>query len=424
MRKLPITLTKFAVPLPINATKNLLDSMTSGESKGGGPGVEGEEKDAPPEFHMRPRVTVNMVDTDARFTIYTNDRTAMPPELMRHPSYKMVEKGYLPFFGIDDLGLTRKELIRVNRSVTTVPVHFEYKKASYGKFRLWLTLEGSLNMLGEKFQFGENDIDQMRKMYTETNAYLLIVTILVSLIHILFDILAFKSDIGFWSNNKSMNGLSFRTVLGGSICNWIILLNLIETDQASPLVLFGSGGTAVIDTWKVYRAWSLRKVVSQNKDEARAEERTREYDAYAMNRLSYVLFPGVVAVAVYSFVYEEHVRLYSWLIGTLANGVYVFGFVMMTPQLFINYKLKSVARMPWKAFIYRAFNTFVDDLFSFIITMPLAHRLACFRDDIVFFIFLYQRYIYPVDTSRRIQFYDDDEVPETDKETKESKKTE
>ena len=95
----------------------------------------------------------------------------------------------------------------------------------------------------------------------------------------------------------------------------------------------------------------------------------------------------------------------------------------MLPQLFINYKLKSTAHLPWKAFTYKvgratvgmyatderliglqAFNTFIDDIFAFIITMPTAHRLACFRDDIVFFIYLYQRYLYPVDKSRVNEF--------------------
>ena len=34
--------------------------------------------------------------------------------------------------------------------------------------------------------------------------------------------------------------------------------------------------------------------------------------------------------------------------GSLVGFVYAFGFVMMTPQLYINYKLKSVAHIPWK----------------------------------------------------------------------------
>lgn len=50
--------------------------------------------------------------------------------------------------------------------------------------------------------------------------------------------------------------------------------------------------------------------------------------------------------------------------------------------------------------MYKAFNTFIDDVFAFIITMPTAHRVACFRDDIVFLVYLYQRWLYPVDKSR------------------------
>ena len=36
-------------------------------------------------------------------------------------------------------------------------------------------------------------------------------------------------------------------------------------------------------------------------------------------------------------------------------------------------------------------------MFAFIIKMPTMHRLSAFRDDIIFFIFLYQRWIYRVD---------------------------
>lgn len=66
----------------------------------------------------------------------------------------------------------------------------------------------------------------------------------------------------------------------------------------------------------------------------------------------------------------------------------------MLPQLFVNYKLKSVAALPWRSFMYKAFNTFIDDIFAFIITMPTAHRIACFRDDIVFVIYLVRKIIF------------------------------
>lgn len=63
----------------------------------------------------------------------------------------------------------------------------------------------------------------------------------------------------------------------------------------------------------------------------------------------------------------------------------------------------------------QAFNTFIDDVFAFIITMPTSHRVACFRDDVVFVIYLYQRFLYPVDKSRTNEFGEsflDTKIPE------------
>jgi hypothetical protein len=54
--------------------------------------------------------------------------------------------------------------------------------------------------------------------------------------------------------------------------------------------------------------------------------------------------------------------------------------------------------------MYRAFNTFIDDVFAWLIEMPLGHRIACLRDDVVFFVYLYQRYIYQVDKARPNEF--------------------
>ena len=59
-------------------------------------------------------------------------------------------------------------------------------------------------------------------------------------------------------------------------------------------------------------------------------------------------------------------------------------------------RLKSVAHLPWRMMTYKALNTFIDDIFAFVIKMPTMYRIGCFRDDVVFFIFLYQKYIYKV----------------------------
>jgi len=60
----------------------------------------------------------------------------------------------------------------------------------------------------------------------------------------------------------------------------------------------------------------------------------------------------------------------------------------MTPQLFINYKLKSVAHLPWRMLTYKALNTFIDDLFAFVIKMPMLYRIGCFRDGLLLCVLL------------------------------------
>merc|ERR1711920_1063897 len=131
---------------------------------------------------------------------------------------------------------------------------------------------------------------------------------------------------------------------------------------------------------------------------------TKVHDEEAMRYLSCVMYPLVVGYSLYSLSYESHKSWYSWLLGSIVGCVYTFGFIMMTPQLFINYKLKSTAHMPWKMMTYKFINTFIDDLFAFVIKMPTLYRLGVFRDDIVFFIYLYQKWIYKTDYSRVNEF--------------------
>ena len=69
---------------------------------------------------------------------------------------------------------------------------------------------------------------------------------------------------------------------------------------------------------------------------------------------------------------------YAMLLTTAVQTVYLMGFIVMTPQLFINYKKKSVAALPWRMLFYRTLNTFIDDLFAFVIKMPTMHRCVAY----------------------------------------------
>lgn len=79
---------------------------------------------------------------------------------------------------------------------------------------------------------------------------------------------------------------------------------------------------------------------------------------------------------------------------------------------------------------YKFLNTFIDDLFAFTVKMPWLHRLATLRDDVIFFIWLYQSYKYRVDYTRVNEFgqggesddEEDESKPEETEKVEEEKK--
>jgi hypothetical protein len=131
---------------------------------------------------------------------------------------------------------------------------------------------------------------------------------------------------------------------------------------------------------------------------------TRQVDTASSKYLALAMCPILVGYAGWCLVYKKFRSVYSFVLNVAVEAVYGFGFLAMLPQLYVNYRLKTVAGMGGMVLAYKSVNTFVDDLFAFVMTMPTLHRIACFRDDIVFFVWLYQRYIYPTDPTRVNEF--------------------
>jgi len=241
--------------------------------------------------------------------------------------------------------------------------------------------------------------------------------------------------VSFWQKNDDLTGLSVRSLFLDMMGQTVILLYLIERDS-SLLVTVPSGIGCLIALWKCRRAAGLKFVradvnskgswwnavprllgyelratrleIKTNKGgDGSAKDKlaalTIDSDRIATRTLGTFLLPLVLGYTLYSFVRQEHSGWYSWLVTSASSAVYALGFVLMTPQLFLNWKLKSVAHLPWRVLVYKSLNTFIDDLFSFVIRMPTMARISCFRDDVVFFIYLYQRWLYPVDVSRPVE---------------------
>ncbi|XP_061615998.1 lipid scramblase CLPTM1L isoform X3 [Phyllopteryx taeniolatus] len=384
-------LTAYMVPKPPEISLISREDQTQGiteevhqtkQHKGGGLSDQ-------PASHWRSRLTLNIVDD-----YFVFDKEHLPSDVRRYlRAFQIGQKTmYLPLLFVDELSNRIKDLLEINSTTLELPLTISYEAISLGRLRFWIHMQDAVYSL-QQFGFTEKDADEIKGIFTDTNLYFLALTFFVAAFHLLFDFLAFKNDISFWKEKKSMVGMSSKAVLWRCFSTIVIFLYLFD-EQTSLLVLIPAGIGAVIEFGKL--------------DES--ERRTGEYDTQAMKYLSYLLYPLCLGGALYALIFLRYKSWYSWLINSMVNGVYAFGFLFMLPQLFVNYKLKSVAHLPWKAFMYKAFNTFIDDVFAFIITMPTSHRLACFRDDVVFLIYLYQRWLFPVDKTRVNEYgisYDD-----------------
>ena len=58
----------------------------------------------------------------------------------------------------------------------------------------------------------EENQDDVKRMIIEANPILLGVTMIVSLLHTVFEVFAFKNDISFWNQKESMEGISVKSL--------------------------------------------------------------------------------------------------------------------------------------------------------------------------------------------------------------------
>lgn len=388
------------LPKPKNATGvNLLSGDKMEEP-------EPTEKVKPDEIvsYIKPNATVQIVD---HFFSYQK-RSAIPAQVAEVIQLTSDYTMHYPIVYFNEFWMLRDKLIPMNETVDEVTMHLEVGWTSFWYWQMMEQMDKSFAMQRKMGMQSDGESDEVKRVFLEGNPVLLAITMVVSALHTVFDMLAFKNDIGFWKDNKSMEGLSARTVLINAFCQLVILLYLFD-NQTSMVILFSSVLGTGIEFWKVTKAMkvSMMQTFPYIKFEDRAsytETKTKQYDKEATRYLSYVLYPLIVGYAIYSLVYKTHKSWYSWILNSAVGAVYTFGFILMCPQLYLNYKLKSVAHLPWRQMTYKFLNTIIDDLFAFVIKMPLLHRLSVFRDDLIFVIFLYQRWIYRVDKSRANEF--------------------
>ena len=281
-----------------------------------------------------------------------------------------------------------------------------YKPVGMSYWMLSETLIRSFDNLEEQMSINEYDIDSFKMLITGSSITKLAIVYLVSLLHFVFEYLSIKSDLSFWKSKTRFDGISESSITLNVILGGISALYVVEQGE-SKIALYFILIKMGMNVWKIFK---LRK--SQQGESTSLMDEVHRDEARCMKYLMIALVPLIIVFCLYRLVFHKYRSWYSWGILSVTAASEVFGFVTMTPQIFMNYRLKSVEHLPWSALTYSFINTFIDDLFAFgIFRVPEVSRYSCLRDDIVFVIVCIQRWYYK---KRRV---DEDEKKVEDSQT-------
>jgi Cleft lip and palate transmembrane protein 1 (CLPTM1) len=433
-------LTQMLPKKKIKKTRNLLTAANETEVE------EEEPKGTIFASHYHPNFTLSFVPNMGN-TMYPSMHPGLRSFMNLERTGARDESGrngwYYPTLFVNTFWQLKSHMTELNGTLDELPLHVWINNIAPWKFTIIASTDEGMKLNAAKAANGEAvgpggdgaEFEEFKRILLDSNIYLLSITGAVSILHMFFEFLAFKSDVAHWRKKKDNVGTSFRTILANVFMQAIIFLYLMDNNEhTSWMILFSQGMGIAIEAWKITKTVNVRvrptpagsllpyTVVFEDKHPlSETEKKTDEYDQIAFKYLYLVAIPLLSAYAVYSLIYDTHKSWYSFVITTLVGSVYAYGFLMMVPSLYINYRLQSVAHLPGKAMMYKFLNTFIDDLFAFTIKMPMLHRLATLRDDIIFFVYLYQSWKYKVDYTRINEFGqggDDDEEVSDKKDAK------
>ena len=291
---------------------------------------------------------------------------------------------YAPMAWLNDFWLLRDGLVPLNETTGTVTLRLSVYSQKSWQHMMLAQLQESFRLQQSWGAMNEGEPDDLKRILTEGNPYFLVLTMVVSLAHSVLDVLAFKADVGFWKGKKDVKGLSVRTIAFNVACQAIIMLYLFDNDTS--MVVLGSAVMGLgVECWKLTQAMdvsvvrgpppalapgasataralhalsSLLPVRLMLKDKASySESDTDRFDKEATKYVGLALIPCVFGYSIYSLKTQTHRSFYSWAVASLVGAVYAFGFVLMCPQLWINYRLKVKKRERRERAFWRCLKT-------------------------------------------------------------------
>ena len=255
--------------------------------------------------HWHPNLTINMVVDQTNWV-----KGTVPPPLDEYVTFLPTGHTYMPIVFANDYWNMLRDYQPINETVESLDLTITYQPLSLFKFQLYAA-QGMRNkwtssMLGDLAGGDEQDEDQdsLKETLLETNPYLLGITFVVSILHTVFELLAFKNDIQFWKERKSLEGLSVRSVFFSVFQSLIVLLYVLDNETNFMIRMSCFIGLG-IEVWKIQKVVNVTVNYEQKlfgiiprvwftDKGSYAESPTKQYDYLAFKYLGWLCFPLII----------------------------------------------------------------------------------------------------------------------------------
>ena len=350
---------------------------------------------------------------------------------------------YAPVMALNDFWSMDSELIPVNKTengLFTFKLYLSFNYIRNFFFNNMLGIQINEKMMYEKLAISGTK-DMLVELIKNNSTFYLIILFTVNTLHTIFSYLGFSSDISYYKNLKKLDGVYTKYIFFNIFYMFITFIYIL-LQGANFIVKIELFISFVIEIWKLKKIFKISLQLSKfpfilkfEYKQTFEQEEAKDYESEAVNMMvKYLLFPiGVIYLGYRIYYYSDNIIKNNWksIVIFIIEYIYfllnVFGFILLTPQIYLNYKLKSVEHLPLKAMTYKFLNTIIDDLYAFAVKTPTMYRIFCFRDDVIFVIYLYQIFKYRKNSraeqieKEKIKFKEEKRKLESEKEKKKEK---
>jgi hypothetical protein len=143
--------------------------------------------------YIHPDITINLVNYAEKL-----DLSSFSPFSRRFIYADRIKRKYYPIAFFNELWeLKNKRIPLLDNSIHEIPIRISFSTISMTMFNVMNYFDFILK--NQEALYGEhNEFESIKKMFIETSPWLIVLTFEVSLLHSLFDFLAFKNGIYYY----------------------------------------------------------------------------------------------------------------------------------------------------------------------------------------------------------------------------------